>query len=373
MPTFWQRVNDTYHSGLQFGFGVELKPMSLMDRINYDVSIHCPDMNSCSVSARNPTPMPVDIVLYPGTQLIPSDPEFQTMMVTKPINLRVPSWGSASVTVPIDQGSEASDWQQKDPVASAGKVVCINMMKHEPTSQLQFQAVAPRSTALRLLAGTSVDERVVGPWVQTRAWIASDKAILSEVQKILNPKPTEGVYLRALYEVATRTHIDFTKEPFKRCMEPKLIAGFSAPKRATDWFVKTMAKANPKGLADWVTQNPTAFAPLFAYDAADYPRHHAADIARTFTASKSPELRKAGFAFLLNIVPESKRAELAKNGGLSGITALITSDDEASVSQALDVAEAYHDPSVLLGLENTSPKISVSLKDRAEKLAMTFK
>jgi len=367
MATFAMRPNKTdLFGGVRLGEEpfAPIIPATTLDK--YGFKITCEDMNYCEVTSGNPTGMPLKICVNPGTMLVSSDPSTQDMLVTKKITLDIPAWATASVTVPLGDGIEPA---QGNPTAKGG-VVCLNMSRKEPTKETKFKAVNAPSLRLKKLADFASRERIIGPWVQTRFWIVTDHATLPEVQKMMALlKPTEGHYLRALNEAATLCRIDMTKGDYKKCMNPNLLVGGSAPAKATKWFIDTLAKSDPDALVGWLTKNHEAFAPLFAADAQDYAIKHVADVANALCMSTNPEVRAAGHDFLLRTVPEAKRPDLAKANGFDGLTQTLVYGDEKSVTQALDTAEALKSKAVFFGLVNLSPKASADQKARATTLA----
>ena len=354
-----RKYYDKYQTGLVIG---DNRLLTNEDISTYGLHITCPDMNTCNLSAINPTGMPVTFHLFPGTQLISSDPMSQNMMAIHDIKLMVGPWQFTPISTPI---AEVAAGQQKGPLTGEGSAVCINMKKHAPTDKVGYTFGKAQVSALKMLGKGAANDRILGPWTQTKFWIASDAATFEDVQKAMFPKPTEGHYLRALYDVGHQTHINFAKEPHKKCLEPRVIVGQSASRKATLWFVQTMAKVDPDALANWVKGNPTAFKDLFADDAPDYATRHAADIANALCSSKNSEVQMAGFDYLLNAVPEAKRASMATSGGLQGMTFALMSENETTVKRALDVAEVYKAKELRLGLSNLSTKVSEPLRARA--------
>lgn len=357
-----------YPTGLKIGLEPNVHWPTDQELSTYGIAITCPDMNNCVVTAKNPTGMTLDLTLFPGTRLISSDPAVQDMTTIQKVNLRIAPWTFAPVSMPIEP-SNLVESSQQGPVSGQSNAVCINMKKKAPTDAVKYEAARSQSMALRLLAGKAVNDRILGPWTQTKFWIASDAATFDQVQKALFPKPSEGNYLKAVSDVGFQTHLDFTKEPFKSCLDPKVLIGGSAVRRATEWFVETMTKANPDLLATWVTHNPKAFNGLFADDAPDYFTKHSVTVANSLCSSSNETVQRAGFAFLMTAVPEAKRTLFAKKGGLTGLCKAIMSDKESVVSKALDVAEAYNSKELHLGLNNISVKAPEAIKARAAALA----
>lgn len=366
-----KNIFEKYPTGLTYdGEFAGIKP-SYQEWSKYDLKIQCPDMNSVQITARNPTAMPVNLNLWPGTMLVPNDPMTQRMLVTNRVGLSIMPWGSLDVRIPLAGTPELQqDSQQKGPVTSMpASAVCINMNLHEPSPKDSFTPVAAPSGEMRKLGTKAARERFIGPWTQTRFWIASDAALFDDIKKRLIPRPTEGHYLRALYEVGTQGHYDFSKGDLKKCMEPRFIVGGSASKKATQWFVHQFERIDPKALAGWIKDNGKEFLPLCAGDAEDYEKRHVADVANALCQSKKAELRDAGLQFVRSVVPESFRSQFAEIGGLKGIVTCLRSEDEALVAKALDIAEMYKDAKVMPGLANLSPKLSEGLRNRALALA----
>ncbi len=365
-----RKTEQKYPSGLQYGGEFGGIKLSYTDLKKYDLKIQCPDMNSVQITARNPTPMPVNFTIWPGTMLQPNDPMTQSMLVTHKINLGIMSWGNLDIREPLSSFAEVMDDQQKGPVSTEpSSAVCINIAKHAPTPADSFRALGAPSAALRRLGTKASTERFIGPWTQARFWIASDAAKFDQVAERIMPHPTEGHYLRALHEVGTQAHLDFSKGPLNDCLDPKVILGGSATKSATKWFVQQMEKYGKKALTDWLKKNANKFASLWGEDAEEYEKKHIAHVATELCRSGSPEMRQAGYDLLLNTIPESFRPTLANAGGLNGIVDNLRSSDPAIVAKGLEVAEIYKDKHLVAGLMNMSPKVSDELRNKGQELA----
>lgn len=342
--------------------GSEVVPASALKNYNFEMTFD--SMNSFTVKGSNMTSMPVTLYVMPGTECEPSDSGYQTMMTTEKIVLELKPFASTAVTAPMSLASGSGL-----EIFAEGYGVCLNMLKKEPDSSVKYKPLTVSTTELRRLAKYASKERFKGPWTQTRFWIVTDNATLDEIGKVLRPRPTEGMYLRSLYQAATVARLDFTTEARRRCLEPKFIAGATATKEGTLWFVQQMAKIDAKGLSSWIDSNPDSFKPLFASDATEVELGHAVDVANALVGSSNESLRKSGFGFLSSVIPSSHREAFVKAGGLEEVERLLMGEEPVAATQALEVLEAYRSKSSLLALYNVSPKAPAELKERAAKLA----
>lgn len=342
-------------------------PATTTETAQANLNIFFGDMNSYSVAASNPTMKPITFEIFPGTICYPGDPMFQTMMITQPIKLILPPMQTASVMVPSGGSSPLSFVSEK------GAAVCLNMQKKEPNENVVYSPAGCDDDRLMKLANFATKEASRGSWTQSRIWIYTDNATIDQIQKLLNPGPTEGHYLRSLYHVATVANVDFTEKERQRCLDPRLIAGSSATTEGTQWFVKIMEKVDPKALSQYVIDNPDAFENLFVARAGTLGLGHAVDVANALLASPNADLQKAGLAFLQHSIPKERMADFVEAGGLSGLSRLLDSEKPEMASAAMDVAEAMPYRALTIGLCNLPKGITPELRERASKLLKNLK
>ncbi|MBS1700803.1 MAG: hypothetical protein JST12_04015 [Armatimonadetes bacterium] len=339
---------------------------AMKDVGKFGVTVSFASMNSFTMTASNPTNMPVTLVLEPGTICTPDKSDQQTMCTTKRVELSLMPKGSGTVTVPFGPMVFDPSYESAD-----GYGACINMHKKMPDGTAKYTLSLSDNPAIVQLADFASHELIQGPWTQTRFWIVSDHASLDEVRKVLLPRPTEGIYVRGLYDIASHTDVDLTDKAYRKCMEPRLIVGSTISRDGTAWFVRTMAKIDAKGFGDWVTKNAKAFAPLFAEKTDSVDFKHAVDVELALSASDDASLRAVALDYLRTAVPEANRADFCNAGGLDDLGMLL--QDDALRSKALDVAALYPYARVKMALCNLPASASGDDKAKASALIKALK
>jgi hypothetical protein len=329
-------------------------------------TLECEDMNTATVSATNPTNEAMVICVNPGTTCTPNDPTVQTMGVVDRIVLEMGPRETVVERIPVAHGPADVALMAFD--LAEGGVLCLNMPKKEPRKGIKFKVGLPENIFVAQLAHYTAVQRYRGVRDQARMWIATDHATFDEIGKTLMGGPAEGSYVSCLYEVSEHSQVDVFSQAYRRCWEPKLIVGGSATEEESEWFITNLAAMDANGLSRWVRANPRAFADLFAADARDWHREHAASVGRLLCASANPAVRAAGVDYLMKAVPVASRAELDADGGLDGIGMWLAKSDAAAAQEALAVFEAYKTPSTKYWASNVSESLPAAIKERAAKL-----
>src|SRR6476620_11485737 len=101
------------------------------------------------------------------------------------------------------------------------KVACTELAKHEPSSSTKFKLVAPTDEKLRQVCNIVDNSTFMASMVdQARIWIYTDHASRDTIAKRTIPGPTEGMYLKALYQLGTQAFVDLTDPIYKPCLDP---------------------------------------------------------------------------------------------------------------------------------------------------------
>lgn len=334
--------------------------LSASDLDKFGVEVVCDNMNEGTVTAVNYQPMPVDLVVQPGTMLVCDDDADQDCVIVRGCRLHL---------MAADYWASLWGGQPAVSVSAPIRLQCINMHKHEPNSKVKYHVRLPGSEALRRLAVFQSKQMIGGPWDQARTWIYTDHATLDDISKVDLLGPSEGGYLKAAWQLSTiEPFLDWSDSDFRPCLEPRLIAGNSSGREATAWFVSEMAELDPKGLADWVDGHGAAFAPLWTDVSLAVNAKHLADVVSALIGSSEPTIRTCGIRFALKTVPIEKRSLVSQNGGLEGLNqALSSAKEEGEAAALLDVAEAYGSKAAWYGLSNISSKLPAA-RARAEKI-----
>jgi hypothetical protein len=325
------------------------------------ITVECGSMNACTLSCTNPTSAPFDVFVAPGTIFECADDSFQDEVCCESVRLHCAPMSTGRATMHV------MGW---DGIASAeGAAACINMHRKEPRAGLKYRFMMPTQGSLARLAEKVDGEMIRGPKDQIRIWIITDHATRDEMAKILLPRPTRGAYLDSLYEVNLLTGTDLRSPEFASCLEPGLAIGGSASQPATQWYVNLWASKDPAALAKWLRSNTSSLTEeCFGPNTRETQATHAADLFNALCATRHPALIDAGMTCLEKAVPADKRALVVKAHGLDGVFAQLMASDSAAASRALDLAELYRDPSVMVPLLNLNPALSDAVKQRAGKL-----
>lgn len=327
--------------------------------------IVCENMNTCTVSATNPTNEPMVLCVNPGAVCVPNDPNVQNMGVVDRIEMRMEAGQSVSMDVPISHGP----FEFPPPnVAAKGRVLCLNMKKKEPHAGIKFKVGLPAHAFIAELAAYSSTQRFRGSREQIRMWIATDFATIDDIGKVLVGGAGEGTYLMALHEIHFKSSLDATSAPFRKCWQPSLLLGGSVDGDTAAWFIANMTRFDGPGLAKWIRSNHADLAELLGSQSKDYERVHLATVSRELGASRNPDVRSAAIEFLLKGVPNAARTDLAKNGGIDGIGSWLKSGDTKAAESAFAVLEAYPSPAARYWASNLAQSMPDTLKERAKKL-----
>lgn len=323
-----------------------------------NVNVVCQDMVSCSATK---TSGPEDMVIAAGTMLIALDNIHQNMMVVSPLRiqnvLNSEEGLFASIRPQVRRGSGTG-------VEDTGRVVCLNMEKEPPTASVKYKVQTSTDRRLQRLAAFTANQSFKGPWDQARFWIVTDKATYDDVNKRLLPGPTPAMYVRSMYEAATYGYVDFQKDGYRRCLEPKLLIG-PAQKAAVEWFVRELAKADSKALAEWVSQNQSQLIQLAGSNA-----QYLANLITALTSRRGDAVSLATLDLLLAL-PEGNRPAIMRDMS-KAVWSLAVSANERVAERAMDVIAVYKPAGAKFYLYNLPKTASQTNRDRAAKLAKEF-
>jgi hypothetical protein len=319
----------------------------------YKIVCVAKDMNECEWSAENPTDHAVDICLYPGAQLICTDPNYQDLCSIGFTRLHLPGMVQRGPATPVR-------------VTAKGTVACSKMTKQMPNPSVNFKIGPGSSPEVERIAMFNADETFQGPEGQIRIWILTDKASLAEIQEhMLFPKPTAAMYLRSLNTVAKVADVNVTSTTYQKCLDAKLLTGGAVGANVIGWYVALFPTDTPAGLGSLMAGD---FADWWSERGARYGDQSAADLANALCSSVNQKLREFGAKFLLEFVPPSHRLAVAAKGGLNGVGLWLTGPDPADAMKALDVLESYSSPSAKFFATNVNAGLPADVKTRAEKI-----
>jgi hypothetical protein len=337
---------------------VEVCTTTDLNKFNFEVT--CNNMNEAVCSATNYTQEPVDLCIEEGMCFECVDDSAQDVICVHGCVLHLPALPMFASTF--------GGWPASK-VSGTVRLECLNMHKPEPNAKLRYVPRWP-DNELAAIAKFQRAQRFGGSWDQTRMWIYTDHAKLDEISKILVPRPSEGAYVMAAYQLSTILPLlDFSRPELKACLEPSLIVGAFAPREATEWFVTQMSTLDPNGLAEFINGNPSDFEPLWTNSTNKLYSEHLGNLASALLLSRNAKVRSAGIRFLLKTVPADRRDIVRANSGLRGAeTEMMLTGDAGEAASLLDIAEAYGPAELSTGLLNLSPSLPAGVKARAAKL-----
>lgn len=199
------------------------------------------------------------------------------------------------------------------PQAGKGSITiesaCLDIDKHQPGPSNSFKAAPVQDPVLRRLAVAVNWENARGPWDQARVWIYRNHATWEHINQRLNPNIAQGIYVRALYEVASAGKVDLTTPEYRHLLEPRFALDPFAPQAATLWFVRTVAKLDPDGLVKALDDGMADWGAKLRDNDRDYP--HAADLIDGLAMSLDPKVR-AEIPKLLAAIPADARPRVLR-------------------------------------------------------------
>lgn len=351
----------------QSASGTAVCDSQALDKFQFNVV--CENMNECMVSCTNPTNEKQKFTLLPGLVMMALTAGYQDMLLTDPIIFEVEPAETASIRVPIAHPGPmlyGIPW-----AGGKGQILCMNMTLKEPNPKVPYRIAGPASPGLRRLAQLTYGTNIRSSIEQVRLWIATDGASMAKMGEILIPSPRPGQYADALYDAFLYGGLSNEDPKFKECFDPSVVAGAAKP-RTTPWLIKELVRRDASGLAKWVSGNTAAFAPLFTANGARLGVPHASRLATALCQASDAKVRMTGLDFLTKGVPEASRAEVAKAGGLSGVSWCLMNGAAEEVTAALAVCEIYKSPVVGFGLRNLSKNATAEAKAKASELVKSF-
>jgi len=304
------------------------------------VTAHGKDLNEAEIDIENHSGTDLKCLIFPGVLLISEDPEAQTMVVLELLTTIVPVDATSSVIVSVGPRDASAS------TAIRPRVACTEISKHEPSVATKMYVAPPDDDHLTMLCRLYAKDRLhFGGLDQTRAWICLTHSTRDEINQRMFPHVSAGTYLNALSDVAA-TGIDVESRDYRSCIDLSLLEGSTARAKAVSWFVKFWQTHDLKSLVSYSGGLVDHEKQVLASGDASETRH-AADLATALIGSNEPALRDAGMRILSEAVPEGKRDDVVKDGGLASLWDALASGNEAEVGKALSIVDAYKDKSYL--------------------------
>jgi hypothetical protein len=149
------------------------------------------------------------------------------------------------------------------------------------------------------------------------------------------PGVSAGRYTSLLWD-ASKAGVDFSASDYRRCLEPKLLAGVALDDNAAAWLVSALAETKAADLARYVSSNAATIARIVDTDP-QYGPGHVATVATAMLNEDNPDVRRAGLRLVGAVRPEN-RAAFANAGGLAGVRQALVGDE---AGPAVDLLVSY--------------------------------
>jgi hypothetical protein len=312
-------------------------------------------LNKATLVCENTSPNDYVCEISAGTCCVPEDGGTQIMAC---VGTQTCSCPAGSVT--ILQISTNPDPIRSMLASKSIKVACTQLAKHEPSSSTKFKLVAPTDEKLIQVCNILDNSTFMASMVdQARIWIYTDHASRDTIAKRTIPGPTEGMYLKALYQLGTQAFVDLTDPIYKPCLDPMLLTAASVGKDATVWYAGLLEDVDSKG------GYAASVAKALSGKSERVDARHAAHVALAWTGSANPELVKQGIVVMESGVPDQFRDVFLEEGGADAVRNLLRSAAEASVMKGLELAQKWNLKSVVpsvLGLTDFGASDAIRAK-----------
>lgn len=324
-----------------------------------EVTVACygKSLTKAEVRIDNKTDKAYEVVIQPGTKLIPDDSGVQIMTCL------------GNQTVAVAAASTTVFWVSLAPQPLASfefNVACTEINKKEPSEKTKFKIVAPNDPLLARIAAIEDRGFMRSALAQGRVWIYTDNATREQINKRLLPGLTEGMYLNSLHGMA-RAGVDLTQPKYKNLLDPALLAGPTATKEATFWFADFLAQQDPKtGYAKKVLD---ALRTGLASKAESMDARHAGYVAQGLSESDEKAVRMQVLDFMDKSIPEPLKAEFLTEGGLAALLSIGTFGDDEEALKAFAVAKKFPGAETKAMLESFAFFGRESIRTAAEEAA----
>lgn len=297
-------------------------------------------INYVNTAITNNTGEDLVVSMMPGTIAVPKDDSYQIMVMMADAELLIPASSTALLAL-------------RGPTVMTGEGVlkaraaCTEITKRQPTERTEFTLQPSNDDHLAAICQKTNKSRIRLGKEQARVWIYKDKATIDEINKVLVPGVTPGMYLDALRDVENVGSVDVATNEFKRCFEPKLLLGVTASAEATDWFVDRMAQTNPKALATFLEKSKAELATMLMLGKDKIEVQHVADLFRALFECEAESIRTVGLKLFDSLASPERKVELAALGALDTLYwSLGSKDSEELVAAAKVAGSAKHQDSV---------------------------
>lgn len=137
------------------------------------------------------------------------------------------------------------------------RVLCMNMLRHEPNAKEKFRLVPPTNPALTKLAQITHGSRFRGPWDQIRLWIATDHATYDDIGKLLRPLPTRARYLFELVRCIDAGAISASDPYLPKMIKVQDLLEDGVDGHEAQWLTSYQLEKDPKLTRSFLVANAT--------------------------------------------------------------------------------------------------------------------
>ncbi len=304
-----------------------------VDEEEVEIEILPLDLNGCYLDVTNGTMHEISVSIPIGTTFVSEDSSVQDMASLVGTSGVVPPGETVRLYVSLSPVSNLAS--ARIPVRWA----CLDIDKKQPGPGDKFTIEPPENDVVQRLAVITNRSRLRGPHDQARIWIYTDSAPIDEINKRLSPEVSTGRYATLLWEVSTVGGVDISSRSYKKCLEPKLLAGIPIDDRATNWLVGELTATDARGFARYVDRNASDLTDLL--DASpEFAPSHLATMVVAMGNSGQRDVEKAATKFMRK-VPDEHRELLASAGALRGLMNQLASKDRKMVEDAVEVLLKY--------------------------------
>jgi hypothetical protein len=294
----------------------------------------------------NRCPYDLEVYVPPGCELVPEDAGTQIMTCTEGLNLALPSRSTRYVWIRVRTGDNPLAALFVDPVEGKLKVACTQIAKSQPTSSTRFKLKPSSDGRLRTVidqpSGSSFFANTV---TQARVWIYKDGTTREQINKVMIPGVTEGMYLNALHGLA-RSGVELTSTKYRKCLDPKLLNSPTASKESTLWFYNFLERMDPKSGDKLLNQAKSECSRILSASPERIDVRHVAHLALAMTESPAKEGRAAGIEVLAMAVPDALQLDFLNEGALEVMRQAMTYGEDAEALKAIEIAKNYRKPEV---------------------------
>ncbi len=334
-------------------------------------------LTKAEIHVDNKTGEAYEVIIQPGTKLVPEDSGTQVMGCIGNQQMMVAAKGTTVFQVsikpepvhyrePQNRQAEFLTLLGIAPVFQVGelRVACTEMTKKEPSEKSNFKIVAPNDPMLKRICAIEDRGFMQAAIAQGRVWIYTDGASREQINKRLLPGLTDGMYLNALHGLA-RAGVDMTQARYKPLLDPTLLAAPTASQDATMWFADFLRTQDPK--MSFAKKAIDAAKQGMAAKAEPLDARHAGYLVLALSDSDNKEVRTQLLEFIDKAIPETLRAEFLTEGGLGAMLSIATFGDDSEALRVFGLAKKFGGPDCRAMLESFAFFGRESIRTAAEE------